>query len=91
MSKSEFSRETSQEKKLIFGRSLWLEYKVKLLSVSSNISHIRCSGALPAPYMFTDFMEVARQCNTHGRRNGGYRGHMPPPSLKDTGNMPLFG
>ena len=35
---------------------LWLEYKVEFLFVSWNLSHIRCSGALPPltlhPQMF---------------------------------------
>ena len=32
---------------------LWLEYKVEFLFVSWNLSHIRCSGALPPPYKST--------------------------------------
>ena len=32
---------------------LWLEYKVEFLFVSWNLSHIRCSGALPPPYIGT--------------------------------------
>ena len=35
---------------------LWLEYKVEFLFVSWNLSHIRCSGALPPLYKTPLFM-----------------------------------
>ena len=45
MSRNESSKDID-----FFVEDLWLEYKVEFLFVSWNLSHIRCSGALPPPY-----------------------------------------